>query len=301
MDLNVTDETTPYIAGLENPTFRSNLSLGVKIMTFIISVPVIIGNTSTIIIILRYRWLRSKTNALIFSLCCVDLGVGIFTVLTYTVEWWNIFTAGLWYSSVLHLLVIAIERYVAIIYPLRYHSLITKRVIGLLVAFAWFFAILTSSIPFLILNHLNISDMKSIHILGFVLYMLEGIAVILLYIKILLVVYTQMKQIQCLSLEQKKTSKSEIKATKMIGLIILAYFLTWVPVSFLNILEISGTFSYQTKSTPVYLSLKSAFLLMGFCNSGVNFFIYGAKYTLFRKAYYSLYTCKSLHDHSVQK
>lgn len=89
------------------------------------------------------RYLRAKApRYLMTSLACSDLAIGIlvtpFTVYPTLYHSWpygNLFCAvqalllpALFHQSTLSLLCVAIDRYICIVYALKYHSIVTKKV-----------------------------------------------------------------------------------------------------------------------------------------------------------------------------
>ena len=88
------------------------------------------------------RYLRELPKILMTSLACTDLAVGclvtpisFITLINKCWPWGQMFCAiqalllsALFHESTLSLVLIAIDRYICIIHPLQYHSLMTKKV-----------------------------------------------------------------------------------------------------------------------------------------------------------------------------
>ena len=99
------------------------------------------------------RYLRDLPKILMTSLSLTDLGVGILVTpisfISIIKECWPwsqtvcaieaLLIAALFHESTLSLLCIAIDRYICIVHPLRYHSLMTKKVIHLIENIATYF------------------------------------------------------------------------------------------------------------------------------------------------------------------
>ncbi|XP_064625457.1 trissin receptor-like [Lineus longissimus] len=115
----------------------------------------VVGNAAVIYVILRSRRMRSITNFFLANLAFADFCVGIFCVLPtlkkYLDTIWvlgrvmcklNYFIQQMAYvASVTILTVIAIERYVAIIYPMKSKQLTTKRRLICIIVHIWIIAI----------------------------------------------------------------------------------------------------------------------------------------------------------------
>ena len=119
------------------------------IATIIIVVLNAVGNVSVVTAISRVaRLQRHVSNILIASLAISDLLV-IPEMLFYVVMLYDLSASRvcfvfsetqvvLFYVSILHLAAISCDRYVAVMHPLRYHSLVTPGKVKLVVALAWF-------------------------------------------------------------------------------------------------------------------------------------------------------------------
>ena len=129
----------------------NNTSIIITISRYVIVFITIFGNLLTIMIIVKYEALQTKTNVLIASLAIIDLSTGLFFFASQICE---AFISNYWQygkfclisivlirwpisNSVLHLAFIAIERYVAVLHPLHYHIYITKIVVGLFIVACW--------------------------------------------------------------------------------------------------------------------------------------------------------------------
>lgn len=117
----------------------------------IINVAVILGNVLVILAVFASAKLRTVTNFIIMSLAVADLLVGI-AVLPYSITlevlevwifghiWCQIWLAvDVWMctASILNLVAISVDRYLAITRPVHYRSIMTSRRVKLLIASVW--------------------------------------------------------------------------------------------------------------------------------------------------------------------
>ncbi|XP_070572773.1 alpha-1A adrenergic receptor-like [Ptychodera flava] len=131
----------------------------ISLVGLVISAPCIVLNIIVMTALYRDRHLHTITHIFIFSLAIADLLVGAVNVPVYVVEQNNgngtfldcvvsrSFTMFFILASVAHLLLIAIDRYIAITFPLRYPALVTKqRAVWCLLAF-WLLSIVAGFAP----------------------------------------------------------------------------------------------------------------------------------------------------------
>ena len=130
------------------------------------------GNLLVIIVILRFKRLRRYVSSYLilnlaisdFLTASINMPYHLATVLNLSIISGNgllckmggILSYPFYISSTLTLVMLAIERHIAVRDPLRYLSRVTSRTIGFMVAFAWFQAAFFSSL-FAILGNIEFS------------------------------------------------------------------------------------------------------------------------------------------------
>ncbi|XP_011186052.2 octopamine receptor beta-2R [Zeugodacus cucurbitae] len=134
-----------------------------SLMLFII-IAAIFGNLLVIISVMRVRKLRIITNYFVVSLAMADIMVAVMAMtFNFSVQItgrWNfgIFVCDLWNSldvyfstaSILHLCCISVDRYYAIVKPLKYPINMTKRVVTIMLINTWVSPALLSFLPIFI-------------------------------------------------------------------------------------------------------------------------------------------------------
>ncbi|XP_033327575.2 trissin receptor-like [Megalopta genalis] len=117
------------------------------------------GNLMVIFVVSFSRRLRSITNFFLANLAVADLCVGVFcvyqTLTNYLTNSWQLgnflckvymFVHALSYTaSVLILVLVCVERYLAIVYPIKCRSVLTRRRLRLVVAVVWLMAAVYAS------------------------------------------------------------------------------------------------------------------------------------------------------------
>ncbi|KAM8707165.1 hypothetical protein ACLKA7_011287 [Drosophila subpalustris] len=163
-ELNATTLQSSTAAGLLNES-RAELEASVAsedwfedvfwvlktfVMLFII-IAAICGNLLVIISVMRVRKLRVITNYFVVSLAMADIMVAIMAMTfnfsvqvtgrwnfsPYLCDMWNSFDVYFSTASILHLCCISVDRYYAIVKPLKYPICMTKRVVGIMLVNIW--------------------------------------------------------------------------------------------------------------------------------------------------------------------
>jgi len=114
---------------------------------------IIFGNGLTIVVIIKYRRLRTYTNVFVASLAAADFLVGaVFIPLKgfrlledgdrfLMTKYYCLFTVGPYFCTLavqmLSLLAISIDRFIAIVYPYNYLSFATRKIVAGIVIIIW--------------------------------------------------------------------------------------------------------------------------------------------------------------------
>ena len=124
------------------------------ILGWILSILTITGNGFIIFLVSSKRQLRTKTNALIVSLAVADFFVGAIVVPSRffcditsqgcnwpsaRYQWKNLLRWFFGIASVMNLCSLILDRYIAVVKPLKYVTFLTDRRVSQLIFFAWVF------------------------------------------------------------------------------------------------------------------------------------------------------------------
>ena len=155
-------------------TSRAELPLTAKmgtwfwILGWFLSFLTIIGNGFTIFLVCSRRNLRTKTNAFIVSLAVADFCVGLIVIpsmffcdITNTCDWperwlllsWVDFTRCLFSNaSVVNLCVLVLDRFIAIVLPLKYITFMTRRRTTQAIVFSWVLTVTFNALKVILLE-----------------------------------------------------------------------------------------------------------------------------------------------------
>lgn len=157
---NDTDGAATAVTPPEEWSDTLGLVIKVALMGFII-LAAILGNLLVIVSVMRHRKLRVITNYFVVSLAFADMLVAMVAMtfnmsVQVTGEWrFGYFMCDVWNSldvyfstaSILHLCCISVDRYYAIVMPLKYPRSMTKRVVGVMLLNTWLSPAIISFVP----------------------------------------------------------------------------------------------------------------------------------------------------------
>ena len=294
------------------------------VLTSLTLICIFIGNALTISAIIKFRWLRNKTNYVLFSLAIADIFVGLTTVSRMVFEnvtehmnchvknlgilIISIFGTMAYETSALHIVTIAWERHLAVTKPFVYHCM-TRRKLSVAIALPW---LISGSIAIIFFGATGYLQMYNTYdnidptlwalidlIINVTLYFLGAIIVVTMYIRVLKVLSRHNKDILAMAHSDAKRSKviskTEIRATKMLALVVIAYLISWLPHFSLKVILTSFEFEHK-----LAWGLSQAGVFIGFNNSAINVLVYAVSHRDFKKAYTCLITCKKGEPTSAQ-
>ncbi|XP_039605660.1 trace amine-associated receptor 13c-like [Polypterus senegalus] len=324
MDLSE-QQTVHYCSDSGNAScFREIRATSVCVILYLISGAVVMitiaGNLVVIISISHFKQLHTPTNLLVLSLAVADLLVGAivmpFTVIQSIETCWDFGHIFCFFytfclvlltsASVNNLVLIAVDRYFALCDPFFYSSKITNNLTLLLILFSWIIALCyTVAVVYFKVNledaeGFNKCSNNCLFVLSpawglidlMVSFLLPCFAMLCLYTRIFFVVKKHIRAIHSVTAQvganngkQKVASFSERKAAKTLGIVVIVFFICWVPYHICTIID-----SYMDYSVPSLLMYIFSWLI--YINSGMNPIIYALFYPWFKKSSKLIITLK---------
>lgn len=164
----ITNQTMAWSL-FEDGHFKFVVLLVYNILQMCESVLILCGNILTIFIVTSYKKMRTATNVLIANLSAADCLHGLWPVLGLTLDMFSyrysdhtwlvlchvltILSMGGSLVNFVTVMLIAVERLISVVYPIRYINIVTKRKLILICCFVWIFTFaqviyLSLNIPF---------------------------------------------------------------------------------------------------------------------------------------------------------
>lgn len=281
------------------------------VMQLLFSLLISTSNGLVIASICVFRRLRTLTNSLLASLAMSDLIVAFITIPLYVsfyltpesllcdrlacLAWFGSVILGCG-SSLLNLLVIVLDRFVAIHFPLSYMKHQTPRTVGAVLAALWVYILALSALPLMGWNHwvddepCNFYTTLPKAYVIWAAYLTVGTCIVsssLLYAKIFATVRRHQRRIHAQNIAGRVESRhldGEMKSTRLNATVFLLFVLFWSPYFCV------GPLKYSSLSQEVVEIIKNGCLVLSFGNSMVNPVVYGLMQKKFSAAYRILLT-----------
>ncbi|XP_037542139.1 trace amine-associated receptor 13c-like [Nematolebias whitei] len=298
------------------PKFSASHLYPAYIILSLISLMTAVLNLLVIISVSHFRQLHTPTNFLVLSLAVSDFFVGLLLLFQIML------LDGCWYfgdvmcvlfvvlgiiitsASIGNLVLISIDRYIAICDPLLYTSNVTTKKVQICVSLCW-----TSSICYAVvickenLKHpgrfntcfgecvFNIGFIEQVSSLCFT-FVIPITVVIVLYMRVFIVVLSQVRAIhtQNAAIKHKHpgkvtAKKSEIKAARTLGVVVLVFLVCLCPYFCVTL---AGQNSSINTSSVVFV------VCLFYFNSFLNPLIYAFFYPWFRRSVRLIFTLQVL-------
>lgn len=269
-------------------TLLEPLSTWYWVLRGIIAILTITGNGPVIYFIVFKRRLRVTNNWFVLSLAVADFCIGFFTtasglLCTFRLRCdWRLQTTFynfLLFASTLNLWAMAVDRYIGIVYSLRYKSLVTTKRVVVMVTMSWGISFVAAFVRLLWLhnNHFNERIDKYYRVVIDLFFgVVSCVVLVTIYFRTLFIsrklakqAATQMDQINFNYAANIQKSKARgKKSANVLGLVVLLFVLCYslgIYISFCLI------FKLYSAVNPLIMYI--ALLLVHF-NSAVNFVVY---------------------------
>lgn len=270
---------------------------------------VIVGNSLAIATYCKAVRFRVVSRCFIVNLAVTDLLVGTLVMpiwLHYILRVDNHSSASLYNvwvtlditcstASICSLAIVSLDRYIIIRAPLSYDRLLSKPRAGILIFLIWFYALVIALLRGLRWGHytLLVTGVSFVVPLSIMLFA---------YVNIFKAAKDQAHRIRLSSLANARGTRMskmrfdiELKATKMISIVIGAFLLCWVPFYLATILS-----KYCPEMCNVSFELVIIVKWLHYANSAVNPVIYAMHNRDFRAVLRAIIWCGESNGHALK-
>ncbi|XP_054160509.1 allatostatin-A receptor-like isoform X2 [Oppia nitens] len=293
-------------------------SIVVPILFGIIVIVGLFGNALVVIVVAFNPQMRSTTNLLIINLAIADLLFIVFcvpfTAWDYAFPFWPF--GNLWckmvqylivvcaYASIYTLVLMSLDRYLAVAHPIQSMSIRTERNAYLAIFFTWI-TIIIACIPALI-SHRLIGDKytvclfaeeynQSLYQICFFLssYVIPIAIILILYVLMLKRLWFGAVPGGHMSAESVRSKK---RVTRMIVVVVIIFAVCWCPIQVVLVLKSFDRYTLNRKN----LVIQIAAHILAYMNSCVNPILYAFLSENFRKAFHKVIVCNSNSRRTLQ-
>ena len=273
------------------PTAKWNVAL-TTLLGLLISIIACSTNALILIAIYKKQALRSITNYFLASLAVGDFFVGIVAVplwitrsllavadeehpLSISVDYVYVLSVAI---STYNLCTISLERYVGVIFPLRYNAIVTLRRFRCAVVSVWVLSSFIASLRLVIDE-----DAYWITVVSTVFF-IPGAIISYSYVCIFKEASRQSRVIGQQSDSALASQVHNKKASMTIAIVIGVFYLTALPIIAFSITEVTSEKDMSCEQNKKFESWATWALFLAYSNSAINPWIYAARKREFRDA-----------------
>jgi hypothetical protein len=275
---------------------------------FMLAIIIIGGNIVTLICFIKYRKLHLQRYALVCSLAMCDLLVGIGKGIDMTLYMNSrseespsaikiytsfIVVSAVYFVSIMHLVMISMDRWIAVMFPLRYPTLVTAKTTAAMIIIAWAMPLISvvSALISVFRDNLvaskdNMYSARNAVITLSIYFLITG-TMLSTYGKIWYVARIQRSKIAAQQLSSVNNTAKKSDTNKTLLIVLFSYMCLYFPYTCVAVISLFGEMENIFVSVLVVIAMGC-----NFANSGINVFIYALFTRDFRSVLYQLFRIK---------
>ncbi|KAL9957346.1 hypothetical protein ACROYT_G038973 [Oculina patagonica] len=284
----------------------TSTDLGLAVAFSVVVLINLLGNGLVCLVVFRFRGMRAPINYLLVNLAVSDIMVALFIIPDYIVNWafknpsgikgdymCTFLTGGIFVwvgtaASTILLVVIAFERYIAVVHPLNERWRLTNRRLVAILIVGWLYAIVFNLPVFFAVGHKDgvthcvekWSNKKLAKVFKVACFFVFGAipmgAMAFLYIRVLCTLWNS--GVRATLISERARIRAIRKVTKMAAVVSIAFAVCRLPNLVLYLLSQFEPKLYDFDSPSYIISV-----LLVALNSAMNPFIYTLQSTNFRQ------------------
>lgn len=317
--------TTDGLDTLSSPILDKSFRILIVSIIILVIVAAVCGNLLVCVSILLNKRLRKTTNYFIFSLAISDLMTAFFSmpfdveIMLHPYQWsggeflckfWTFMYLIAAPTSILNLMAVSLDRYLAISTPLKYYTVMKPKVALLIISIIWLYSLTFTTAgmvrwPYFessVINGLcifNISPYYSV-VSSAVNFLLPTMIMCVIYFQIYKIASAHAHRIakqevlpsvasnsnedSATTTSEKKRIKRNIKAAKTIAIIVSTFLLCWIPLTLTSTVG-----SLCKECLIVNAELWTALMVLAYMNSAMNPILYSFFNQQFRESFRKLF------------
>ena len=253
---------------------------------------ILLANSLVCVVVYRTRSLRTYTNGFVVSLAVSDILTGgvFFPCYFARASFIGYVVSIVLLSGVMSVCLVTFDRYIAVLYPLRYRNIVQKLFSKLIIG-GWVITVLYSIVPLIWKTNARSLAHKIYMVFHQLAVWIPYICIFAVYYRIYCQVKRCIRSEDCLSLRGSKNSlcwwSREAKYIQIFSIITLMFLISWLPILYMT----AVAWFEREDLIPLSLSIISHYTMA--LGSLVNPFVYSFKKPDFRKALYALLSSRS--------
>ncbi|ELT99531.1 hypothetical protein CAPTEDRAFT_195733, partial [Capitella teleta] len=198
-----------------------------------IGILIMVVNSAQVPIVFLVKSIRDSTSPYIKSLLISDCVFGVATTAKYVYEIIGVVSipvSGIHAAAILcshcHIVLVSLDRYIAIFFPLRYEGIMTSRVAGISIAIVWLVVCFFWLFAWLYVDIQSHETQYALALFMIFVFYVILVLVLILYGRIAVIAYRQNRKVN----DQATTPANGIsQATRTLALILGCYYIFWLP------------------------------------------------------------------------
>ncbi|EDW67503.1 allatostatin-A receptor [Drosophila virilis] len=304
----------------EAEAIRATVRWVVPFFFGIIAISGFFGNLLVILVVLLNKNMHSTTNLLIVNLAAADLLFVIFcvpfTAIDYVTQHWPF--GKMWcrsvqylivvtaYASIYTLVLMSIDRFLAVVHPIRSRMLRTEHITKIAIFTLWT-VVLTVSMPVTFAhdvvvdydNQTNVTyamcryidndvlDLSTFQVSFFISsYLLPLMVISGLYVRMIMRLWHQGTGVRM----SKESQRGRKRVTRLVVVVVIAFASLWLPVQLILLLKALDMYEINSMFNVI---LQIVAHTMAYTSSCINPLLYAFLSDNFRKAFYKAINCSN--------